>query len=69
MRRALDRLHLEFPLRGFANVARACWLPRGARSAVVNVKTLMRADGDRGASTIAVPRTTKPEPGAIKIFP
>ena len=32
--RRLDRLHLEFPLPA-RGCCEACWLPRGARSAVV----------------------------------
>jgi putative transposase len=32
--RRLDRLHLEFPFAG-SGCCEACWLPRGARSAVV----------------------------------
>ena len=31
--RRLDRLHLEFPFAG-RGCCEACWLPRGARSAV-----------------------------------
>jgi putative transposase len=33
--RRLDRLHLEYPFAGSRMVERACWLLRGARSAVV----------------------------------
>ena len=32
--RRLDRLHLEFPFAG-SGCCKACWLPRGARSAAV----------------------------------
>ena len=32
--RRLDRLHLEFPFAG-SRMLKACWSPRGARSAVV----------------------------------
>jgi putative transposase len=44
----------------------ACWLPRGARSAVVHVKTLMKRMGIE--ALYRRPRTTKPEPGH-KIYP
>ena len=33
--RRLDRLHLEFPFAGSRGCCKACWSPRGARSAVV----------------------------------
>ena len=33
--RRLDRLHLEFPFVPARGCCEACWLPRGARSAVV----------------------------------
>ena len=55
--RRLDRLHLEFPFAVSADVARPAGSPRGARSAVRHVKTLMQRMGIE--ALYHHPRTTK----------
>ncbi len=64
--RRLDRLHLEYPLRRFADVARPAGFAEGCKIGRRHVKTLMRRMGIE--ALYRRPRTTKPEPGH-KIYP
>ena len=64
--RRIDETASGVPVRRAAGCCAICWLARGARSAVVTCKTLMRRMGIE--ALYRRPHTSKPEPGH-KIYP
>ena len=47
--RRLDRLHLDFPFAGARMMLRGLLAAEGCKIGRRHIKTLMKADGDRGA--------------------